>query len=88
MLLPVFRQLSRSRHILTRLHEPIRESSQLSLSVPDIIKAMKDHGLDGAVATRLTIGMNPANADADQSRPGIYDWQLYAYAGPGWARQY
>ena len=42
-----------SRHVLSKLREPIRESSQLNASFADIIKAVKAHGFEGIVAKRL-----------------------------------
>ena len=41
------------RHVLTKLTEPIRESSQLSASLPDLITAVEAHGFEGIVAKRL-----------------------------------
>ena len=41
------------RQVLTRLSEPVRESSQLNASLPDLIAAVKAHGFEGIVAKRL-----------------------------------
>ena len=38
--------------VLTRLGEPIRESSELDASLPDLIQSVKAHGLEGLVAKR------------------------------------
>ena len=50
--LSVRRDLLR-RQILPELGEPIRESSELDASLPDLIKAVRAHGLEGLVAKRL-----------------------------------
>jgi bifunctional non-homologous end joining protein LigD len=50
--LSVRRDLLR-RHILPGLGEPIRESSELDASLPDLMKAVRAHGLEGLVAKRL-----------------------------------
>jgi bifunctional non-homologous end joining protein LigD len=41
------------RHVLPKLSEPIRESAPLNASLPDVINAVKAHGLEGVVAKRL-----------------------------------
>lgn len=41
------------RQVLTRLGEPVRESSQLNASLRDLITAVKAHGFEGIVAKRL-----------------------------------
>ena len=48
-----------SRHVLPRLGEPIRESSQLNASLSDLIRAVKTHGFEGIVAKRLDSRYEP-----------------------------
>jgi bifunctional non-homologous end joining protein LigD len=41
-----------SGHVLSRLHEPIRESPVFEASLPDLIRSVKAQGLEGIVAKR------------------------------------
>ena len=46
------RELLQSR-VLSRLHEPIRESPVLEASLPDLSRSVKAQGLEGIVAKRI-----------------------------------
>jgi DNA ligase D-like protein (predicted ligase) len=41
------------REVLHHLNEPIREAPRLDASLPDLIKAVRDQGLEGIIAKRL-----------------------------------
>ena len=43
------RELLRER-VLAELEEPIHESSELEASLPDLIRSVKAHGLEGLVS--------------------------------------
>jgi bifunctional non-homologous end joining protein LigD len=47
------------RGVLPKLSEPIRESAPLNASLPDVIDAVKAHGLEGVVAKRLDSRYEP-----------------------------
>ena len=81
--------LSRCRHLLSRqilpkLCEPIRESTQLGASFPDLIEAVKAHGFEGIVAKRLDSLYEPGQRtgswqkNADQPTAGIRHRWLHA----------
>jgi ATP-dependent DNA ligase len=41
------------RYVLPNLCEPIRHSSPLDASLADLIRSVREHGLEGLVAKRL-----------------------------------
>src|SRR2546422_515401 len=45
--------------VLPRLKEPVRESPQLNARLPDIVKAVREHGFEGIVAKRLDSRYEP-----------------------------
>src|SRR5215472_4153152 len=47
------------RQVLPKLSEPIRESSQLNVSLSELTKAVKAHGFEGIVAKRLDSRYEP-----------------------------
>jgi ATP-dependent DNA ligase len=52
------RELLQSR-VLSRLHEPIRESPVLEASLPDLIHSVNAQGLEGIVAKRVDSRYEP-----------------------------
>lgn len=56
--LSVRRGMLRSR-VLPKLKGPVRESEQLSASLPELVKAVRGHGFEGIVAKRLDSRYEP-----------------------------
>ena len=74
----------RRRRVLPKLGGPIRESEQLNASLPNLIRAVESHGLEGIVAKRLDSRYEPGQRsgglaqNADQSGAGICDRWVYS----------
>jgi len=72
------------RRVLPKLGGPIRESEQLNASLPNLIRAVESHGLEGIVAKRLDSRYEPGQRsgglaqNADQSGAGICDRWVYS----------
>jgi ATP-dependent DNA ligase len=47
------------RQVLPRLSDPIREAPQFDASLPDLIRAVREQGLEGLVAKRLDSAYEP-----------------------------
>jgi ATP-dependent DNA ligase len=47
------------RQVLPCLSEPIREAPQFDASLPDLIRAVREQGLEGIVAKRLESAYEP-----------------------------
>lgn len=56
--------------VLVKLGEPIRESPELNAALPDLIRSVKEHGLEGLVAKGVAVATSLANARAPGRRCG------------------
>ena len=70
-----------SRHVLPRLGEPIRESSQLNASLSDLITAVKTHGFEGIVAKRLDSRYEPGQRSGAWRKMRINQGQEFVIGG-------
>lgn len=70
-----------SRQVLPMLGEPIRESSQLSASLPDLISAVKNHGFEGIVAKRLDSRYEPGQHSGACLKMRINQGQEFVIGG-------
>lgn len=69
------------RHILSKLGEPIRESQELNASLPDLIRAVRAHGLEGLVAKRLDSAYEPGQRSGAWRKMRINKGQEFVIAG-------
>jgi bifunctional non-homologous end joining protein LigD len=67
--------------VLPKLKEPIRESSQLKASVPDLIRTVRAHGLEGIVAKRLDSRYEPGRRSGAWQKMRIDAGQEFVIAG-------
>jgi hypothetical protein len=58
-------QLVQNR-LLSRLHEPIRQSPVLEASLPDVINSVKPQGLEGMVAKRADSRYEPGQRRSEE----------------------
>jgi len=71
------------REVLPRLTDPIREAPQFDASLPDLIRAVREQGLEGIVAKRLDGIYEPGQRSgawrkmARQSERGVRDRGLH-----------
>jgi DNA ligase D-like protein (predicted ligase) len=70
-----------SRRVLPNLQEPIRESSQLTASLPDLIRAVKAHGFEGIVAKRLDSRYEPGRRSGAWQKMRINQGQEFVIGG-------
>jgi bifunctional non-homologous end joining protein LigD len=70
-----------SRQVLPRLGEPIRESSQLNASLPDLLRAVKTHGFEGIVAKRLDSRYEPGQRSGAWRKMRINQGQEFVIGG-------
>jgi DNA ligase D-like protein (predicted ligase) len=74
------RALLQSR-VLTRLDEPIRESSELDASLPELIQSVKAHGLEGLVAKRRDSRYEPGQRGGSWLKMRLNRGQEFVIAG-------
>jgi bifunctional non-homologous end joining protein LigD len=78
--LNVRRKLLR-RHVLSKLGEPIRESPQLDARLPDLIRSVKAHGLEGLVAKRCDSRYEPGQRSGAWQKMRVNRGQPFVIAG-------
>jgi hypothetical protein len=54
--------------VLSKLREPIRESPELEASLPELIRSVSSHSLEGLLAKRATAAMNRASEPGPGTR--------------------
>ena len=69
------------RHILPKLTEPVRESPVWIVSLSDLIKAVRAHGLEGLVAKRLDSAYEPGQRSGAWRKMRINQGQEFAIGG-------
>jgi DNA ligase D-like protein (predicted ligase) len=69
------------RHILPKLGEPIRECPGLNASLPDLIDAVRSHGLEGVVAKRLDSRYEPGQRSGAWRKMRINQAQEFVIGG-------
>src|SRR5215472_4081010 len=78
--LAVRRGLLQSR-VLSHLDEPIRESCELDVALPDLIQAVKHHGLEGLVAKRRDSRYEPGQRSGAWMKMRVNRGQPFVIAG-------
>jgi bifunctional non-homologous end joining protein LigD len=74
------KELLRS-HILAGLPEPIRESPELEASLPDLIRAVKEQGLEGLVAKRRNSRYEPGQRSGAWQKMRVNQGQEFVIGG-------
>jgi bifunctional non-homologous end joining protein LigD len=74
------RELVRER-VLAKLGEPIRESPELEASLPDLIRSVKAHGLEGLVAKRRDSRYEPGQRSGAWQKMRVNRAQAFVIAG-------
>jgi DNA ligase D-like protein (predicted ligase) len=69
------------RQVLPNLSEPIRESPQLSASLPDLIRAVEAHGFEGIVAKRLDSPHEPGRRSGAWLKMRVNQGQEFVIGG-------
>jgi bifunctional non-homologous end joining protein LigD len=69
------------RQVLPKLGEPIRESEQLNASLPNLIRAVRSHGLEGIVAKRLDSRYEPGQRSGAWRKMRINRGQEFVIGG-------
>ena len=69
------------RQVLQKLSEPIRESSQLNVSLSELTKAVKAHGFEGIVAKRLDSGYEPGKRSGAWLKMRVNQGQEFVIGG-------
>jgi bifunctional non-homologous end joining protein LigD len=67
--------------VLTRLGEPIRESPELDASLPDLVRSLKAHGLEGLIAKRRDSRYEPGQRTSAWQKMRVNKGQEFAIAG-------
>ena len=67
--------------VLSRLDEPIRESSELDASLPDLVASVKSHGLEGLVAKRRTSLYEPGQRNGAWLKMRVNRGQPFVIGG-------
>lgn len=78
--LTVRRELLRGR-VLAHLGEPIREPPELEASLPELIRSVKAHGLEGLVAKRRDSRDEPGQRSGAWQRMRVNREQVFVIAG-------
>ena len=68
-------------HILPELSEPIRESPELEASLPDLIRAVKEQGLEGLVAKRRDSRYEPGQRSGAWQKMRVNQGQEFVIGG-------
>jgi ATP-dependent DNA ligase len=69
------------RSVLPKLSEPVRESSQLRASLPDLIRGVTAHGLEGIVAKRVDSRYEPGQRSGAWQKMRINAGQEFVIGG-------
>ena len=69
------------RRVLPKLGGPIRESEQLNASLPNLISAVRSHGLEGIVAKRLDSRYEPGQRSGAWRKMRINQGQEFVIGG-------
>ena len=78
--LTVRREALQSR-VLVNLGEPIRESPELDASLPDLIRSVRAHGLEGLVAKRRSSPYEPGQRSGSWQKMRVNRAQDFVIAG-------
>ena len=78
--LTVRRELLQER-VLAKLGEPIRESPELDASLPELIRSVKAHGLEGLVAKRCDSRYEPGQRSGAWQKMRVNQGQAFVIAG-------
>ena len=78
--LTVRRELLQDR-VLAKLGEPIRESPALDASLPELIRSVKAHGLEGLVAKRSDSRYEPGQRSGAWQKMRVNQGQPFVIAG-------
>jgi bifunctional non-homologous end joining protein LigD len=70
-----------NRQVLPKLGGPIRESEQLNASLPNLIRAVRSHGLEGIVAKRLDSRYEPGQRSGAWRKMRINQAQEFVIGG-------
>jgi ATP-dependent DNA ligase len=69
------------RQVLPRLADPIREAPQFDASLPDLIRAVRDQGLEGLVAKRLDSAYEPGQRSGAWRKMRVNRTQEFVIGG-------
>lgn len=69
------------KHILPKLKDPIRESPELNATLPDIINAVREQGLEGIVAKNLNSAYEPGRRSGAWRKMRINKGQEFVIGG-------
>ena len=67
--------------VLVKLCEPIRESPELNAGLPDLIRSVKEHGLEGLVAKRCDSRYEPGQRSGAWQKMRVNQGQVFVIAG-------
>jgi bifunctional non-homologous end joining protein LigD len=67
--------------VLVKLREPIRESPELNAGLPDLIRSVKEHGLEGLVAKRCGSRYEPGQRSGAWQKMRVNQGQVFVIAG-------
>jgi ATP-dependent DNA ligase len=68
-------------HVLAKLDEPIRESPELDATLPDLIRSVKAHGLEGLVAKRRDSRYETGQRSGAWQKMRVNQVQAFVIAG-------
>jgi len=74
------RKLLKER-VLAKLREPIRESPELNAGLQDLIRSVKEHGLEGLVAKRCDSRYDPGQRSGAWQKMRVNQGQVFVIAG-------